>query len=113
VTAFARATHVAAPPERAVVLGGVLAPWRLRGGHVAVASAEEFAGFAAPGWVRVAAVFTVTGDGAGSRVATETRIAATDDAARRRFGRYWRVIGPFSGITRREMLAAIRRRAEA
>jgi hypothetical protein len=99
--------------ERAVVLGGVLAPWRLRGGHVAVASVEEFAGLAAPGWVRVAAAFTVTGDGAGSRVASETRIAATNDAARRRFGRYWRVVGPFSGITRREMLAAIRRRAEA
>jgi hypothetical protein len=32
---------------------------------------------------------------------------------RRRFGRYWRVIGPFSGITCREMLAAIKRGAEA
>jgi hypothetical protein len=63
--------------------------------------------------VRVAMGFTFAPDGAGSRVATETRIAATDDAARRRFGRYWRVVGPFSGITRREMLAAIRRRAEA
>jgi hypothetical protein len=46
-------------------------------------------------------------------VGTETRIAATDEVARRRFGRYWRLIGPFSSITRREMLAAIRRRAEA
>lgn len=38
---------------------------------------------------------------------------ATDDAARRRVGRYWRLVGPFSSITRREMLSAIRRRAEA
>ena len=38
-------------------------------------------------------------DGGGWRVGTETRIAATDDAARRRFGRYWRLIGPFSSIT--------------
>jgi hypothetical protein len=97
----------------AVVLGGVLSPWRLRGGHVAVGSADELRAFGAPGWVRVATAFTVAPDGAGSRVATETRIAATDAAARRRFGRYWRVIGPFSGVTRREMLAAIRRRAEA
>jgi hypothetical protein len=99
--------------ERALLLGGVLAPWRLRGGHLPVTCAEDLRAFAAPGWVRVAAAFTVAGDGDGSRVATETRIAATDAVARRRFGRYWRVIGPFSGITRREMLAAVRRRAEA
>ena len=55
--------------------------------------------------MRVAAAFTVAADGGASRVATETRIAATDDTARRRFGRYWRLIGPFSSITRREMLA--------
>jgi hypothetical protein len=97
----------------AVVVGGVLSPWRLRGGHRAIASADELRAFAEPGWVRVATAFTVTPEGAGCRVRTETRIAATDDHARRRFGRYWRLIGPFSSITRREMLAAIRRRAEA
>ena len=96
-----------------VVVGGVLSPWRLRGGHRRVASAEEVRAFAEPGWVRVAAAFTVAPEGDGCRVRTETRIAATDDTARRRFGRYWRLIGPFSSITRREMLAAIRRRAEA
>jgi hypothetical protein len=96
-----------------LVLAGVLAPWRPRGGHLPVGSVDEFRSFAAPGWVRVAMAFTVAWDGAGSRVSTETRIAATDAVARRRFGRYWRVIGPFSGVTRREMLAAIRRKAEA
>jgi hypothetical protein len=96
-----------------VVLGGTLSPWRLAGGHRGTDSLEAFRAFATPGWVRVAAAFTVDGDGAGTRVSTETRIEATDDAARRRFGRYWRVVGPFSAITRREMLAAIRRRAEA
>jgi hypothetical protein len=96
-----------------IVLGGVLSPWRLRGGHRRIASADEVRAFSEPGWVRVAAAFTVVPEGGGCRVATETRIAATDDAARRRFGRYWRLVGPFSSITRREMLAAIRRRAEA
>ena len=97
----------------AVLLGGVLSPWRARGGHRPVASAEQLRAFAEPGWVRVATAFTATPQGDGCRVRTETRIAATDDAARRRFGRYWRLIGPFSSITRREMLSAIRRRAEA
>ena len=102
-----------ADEPHAILLGGVLSPWRLRGGHRPVASADELRAFAEPGWVRVATAFTVTPEGDGSRVGTETRIIATDDAARRRFGRYWRLIGPFSSITRREMLAAIRRRAEA
>ena len=96
-----------------IVLAGVLSPWRLRGGHRAIGSLDAFHAFATPGWVRVATAFTVEGDGVGSRVGTETRIEATDDAARRRFGRYWRLIGPFSSITRREMQSAIRRRAEA
>jgi hypothetical protein len=96
-----------------VVLGGALSPWRLRGGHCAMDSLDAFCAFATPEWVRVATAFTVDGDGAGSRIGTETRIEATDDAARRRFGRYWRLVGPFSSITRREMLSAIRRRAEA
>lgn len=104
---------VLADEPHGILLGGVLSPWRVRGGHRVIASAEELAAFAEPGWVRVAAAFTVSPDGGGSRAATETRIAATDDTARRRFGRYWRLIGPFSSITRREMLAAIRRRAEA
>jgi hypothetical protein len=97
----------------AVVVGGALSPWRLRGGHRPIASADELRAFAEPGWVRVATAFTVAPEGDGCRVGTETRIAATDEGARRRFGRYWRLIGPFSSITRREMLAAIRRRAEA
>ena len=104
---------VLADDPAAVVVGGVLAPWRPRGGHVRVDTVEALRAFAAPGWVRVAMTFTVAPEGAGTRVATETRIAATDGVAKRRFGRYWRLIAPFSAITRREMLAAIKRRAEA
>jgi hypothetical protein len=47
------------------------------------------------------------------RVSTETRIHLTDDRARRRFGRYWLLIGPFSALLRLTMLQAIKRRAEA
>jgi hypothetical protein len=104
---------VLADDPAAVVVGGVLAPWRPRGGHQRVDTIEALRAFATPGWVRVAMAFTVAPEGAGTRVATETRIAATDSLARRRFGRYWRLIAPFSGVTRREMLAAIKRRAEA
>jgi len=49
----------------------------------------------------------------GTRLATETRVHATDSAARRRFRLYWFVVGPFSALTRRRWLAAARRAAEA
>jgi hypothetical protein len=42
---------------------------------------------------------------------TETRVLLTDDEARRRFARYWRVVGPLSALTRGSWLAAAKRRA--
>ncbi|MCA1563325.1 MAG: hypothetical protein LC804_24755 [Acidobacteria bacterium] len=44
-------------------------------------------------------------------LSTETRIWATDESARRRFGMYWRVIYPGSALIRRMWLRAIRKRA--
>jgi hypothetical protein len=38
-------------------------------------------------------------------------VQLTDDHSRRVFGRYWLLIRPFSGLIRREWLAAIARRA--
>jgi hypothetical protein len=58
------------------------------------------------------------GDGSASRArrdggASKPRLASTTDAsARRRFGAYWLVVRPFSGLVRRWLRAA-RRRAEA
>ena len=61
-----RPGHARSTSRRDVVLGGVLSPWRLRGGHRRVASADELRAFAEPGWVRAATAFTVTPEGAGS-----------------------------------------------
>jgi len=43
----------------------------------------------------------------------ELRVTASDDAAWKRFIRYWAVIGRFSGFIRRSALALIQREAEA
>jgi hypothetical protein len=48
-----------------------------------------------------------------SRLTTETRVHVADAGARRKFARYWLVVRPFSGLTRRLLLRAIKRRAEA
>jgi hypothetical protein len=100
-------------PGRELVLGLVGRFWRMDGGIVRV-SAEAFGAFDAPGYARAAWNFTVAPAGEGTvRVATETRVRCTDAASRRRFLRYWRLVGPFSGLTRREMLRVVRRDAEA
>ena len=73
----------------------------------------EFAVFDRPGMALAAWNFTILPTDEGSLVATETRVRCTDAAARRSFGRYWRVVRPFSGLIRMEALRAIRRSAEA
>ena len=46
-------------------------------------------------------------------LATETRVHVPDPVSRRKFGRYWRVVRPFSGLIRLVVLRAAKRRAEA
>jgi hypothetical protein len=45
-------------------------------------------------------------------LATETRVHVPHGESQRRFDRYWRVVRPFSGITRTQVLRAAKRRAE-
>lgn len=99
-----------APGDR--VAGMVGRPWRLRPARVPISGAEDFTGFDEPGWVRMATDFRVVATAAGSRLSTETRIQGTDAGARRRFARYWRIVGTGSALIRRDVLRAARRRAE-
>jgi hypothetical protein len=46
-------------------------------------------------------------------LATETRVHVPDPVSRRKFGRYWRIVRPFSGLIRMVVLRAAKRRAEA
>jgi hypothetical protein len=96
------------------VFGGAGQPWRPDGGKTVVMEpGMALATFDKPGYALMATSFelTPTTDGR-TRLTTETRILATDDAARASFRRYWRVIRPGSGIIRRDLLRAIRSRAE-
>jgi hypothetical protein len=60
---------------------------------------------------RMALGFRAEPVGEGSRLLTETRVAAVDDRARRAFLRYWRVVRPFSGLVRKRWLVAVGKRA--
>lgn len=100
-------------PGEELLLGLVGRFWT-PGGDIQRVTPPEFAAWDRPGFARAAWNFTVApaGDGA-TRLATETRVKCTDEASARRFRRYWRVVGPFSGLIRREMLWTLRRGVEA
>lgn len=101
------------PPDE-VVLGIRGRFWQLR--PVTDTPATDLAGFAAleaDGAAKAVWNFSTEPLAPGrTRVTTITRIATPDPATKRSFGRYWRVIRPFSGLIRIEMLRALKRRAE-
>lgn len=97
-----------------LVIGLVGQFWKLSGGSdVAIADGAAFLEFDEPGYVKTAANFRVEATPRGSRLTTETRSVTTDASARRKFAAYWMVVGLGSKWIRQDMLAAVRRRAEA
>jgi len=87
-----------------VVLGAAGRPWSPRAGKLVPFDR------AGPGQVRlVLELAAVPEAGDASLLATETRVAAVDAAARRAFRRYWLAVGPFSALVRRRWLAAAER----
>ena len=96
-----------------IVIGGVGRFWRPRGaGLVRLADPQQFVHFADSGFAKAAVNFHTAADQRGTLLTTETRILATDERARRMFGRYWRIIRPGSALIRRDILAATAARAE-
>jgi hypothetical protein len=95
---------VAEEPGRELVVGGVGQPWKPGGG----APRGDFASFDEPGFAKMAMSFRLDG----LTLSTETRVVLTDPASRRKFLLYWLGIRAGSGLIRRSMLKAIKRRAE-
>ena len=104
---------LAEEPEREIVVGtAVAAPrgWRPK----RQPTPEDFKAVREPGFALATMNFLVEETGPGACiVTTETRVYATDAAARRRFAMYWRTIYPGSSLIRRMWLRAVKRRAEA
>lgn len=106
--------RVAEEDGREIVFGVVGRFWRPAGNApVSISDRAGFEAFAEPGYAKAAMSFLVRREGGGTRLVTETRVIGTDETARRRFRRYWRLIRPGSGALRRSWLAAVRRRLTA
>lgn len=92
------------------VAGNIGRPWA-DARPMAVKNAEEFRSFAVPGYAKIAFNMRVEAAEPGwCKVSTETRIRATDQAARSAFTRYWRVVYPGSALMRVMWLDAVERR---
>ena len=89
---------------RQLVAGATGQPWRL----LRRLERTPWADANRPDLARMALDFRLVGD----RLATETRVFVADEAARRKFARYWLVVRHASGLTRRSWLHAVKRRAE-
>lgn len=100
-------------PGREVVLGVIGRFWQPTG-NLLPGDRARFLAPQAPGTARAAWNFTVAQRaGGGSLLTTETRVLCADAPSLRSFRRYWLLVGPFSGLIRRHMLAAIRTAAES
>ncbi len=99
-------------PGEEILLGAVGAFWKPASGLRRIRAAE-FGTFAEPNQAKATWNFAVRPDGQGSVVSTETRVLCTDEAARRSFRRYWRMVGPFSAFIRGRLLSLIKNDAES
>ena len=97
------------------VLHGVVGRfWRPDSGTVCGLAAEQIVAFEREGYAKAMWNFTLERESDSvTRVATETRVVVYGSAARRKFRAYWLLVGPFSGLIRKEMLRLVKRRAEA
>ena len=93
-------------PETLTLIGR---PWTPGAG---LRLGEDFVHFGEPGYAKMAMDLRAVPEGGGARLETETRVFLTDASARRRFGAYWVVVRPFSGLIRRRWLRAAKRHAE-
>jgi len=99
-------------PDRAYVAGAACQPWQADVVFSPI-PVEDFAAYAEPGRVKIAWSLETEPIGpALTRLASETRVVATDEDARARFRRYWRIFGVGILTIRWFLLPGVRREAE-
>ncbi|MCA9621533.1 MAG: hypothetical protein KC731_21070, partial [Myxococcales bacterium] len=98
-------------PPHEVAVGAIGKVWEPNIPFVHVDGPEAYAAFSAPDMAKVAWAVRVQPWGVeGSRVEVEVRVDTSDDAAWRKFQRYFRVIGIGSHFIRRQVLGALAER---
>jgi len=103
---------LAEQPKREFTVGSVGRFWKKDYGWRRI-EAKDFADFSEPGYAKLAVGFSVRPSGlGGSTLRYEARTGTTDEEARKRFRRYWRLIRPGVAIVMRRSLRRIKAEAE-
>ncbi len=103
---------LARAPGRLLVMGAATQPWVADVKFTPMAP-DRVRAFSDPGHVKIAWTLETESVAAeSSLLSTETRVVATDDEARRKFKRYWRMFGAGIVLIRWLLLPAVRREAE-
>lgn len=104
---------LAEKPEKEIVLGVVGRFWKPSGGICReLEGPTDFVNFHRPGYVKVGWNFLLEEQDSSCTLRTETRIAPTDSGARWKFGLYWAIVRPGSGLIRRAILKTVKRLSE-
>ena len=104
---------LAEAPGEELVIGVAGRFWRPDGGRCLDLSANDFVRLARPGDARIALNFAVEPRQPKHTVlSTETRIQCFGQAARWKFGLYWTLVRPFSGLIRKAILRQVKAEAE-
>lgn len=104
--------EVARIPEQEIVLAIIGKFWRPDAPVLRDWKPEDFSSLAPEGKAKATWNFFLTPQGEQTILSTETRILCYGGAARMKFRAYWTLIGFFSGLIRKEMLAMIKRNSE-
>jgi len=103
-------------PEDEIVIGVAGQFWRPDGRRCMDLTAAEFTNFSRTGFAKAAWNFKLRAglaETGNTILSTETRIQCFGQSARWKFRVYWSVVAPFSGLIRREMLKAVKSKAES
>jgi hypothetical protein len=98
--------------DQELLIGLIGQFWKFKGNLKTVASGE-FRDFHQPGFLKATWNFKLVPNiNTTTILITETRVHCPDKKSHRLFSRYWFFIRPFSGLIRKEMLKAIKKKAE-
>jgi hypothetical protein len=99
-------------PQKEMIIGLIGQFWK-PSGNLQLFKPEEFLSFDEKGFLKAVWNFDISEQSSSTTLlTTETRIQCLGDYAKRRFSMYWFVVRPFSGLMRKEMLKAMKRKSE-
>ena len=103
-------------PNDEIVIGVAGRFWRPDGGRCMELTEADYVDFSREGYAKVAWNFRLqpeTPEKGSTLLSTETRIQCFGRAALWKFGIYWSLVGPFSGLIRKAILNQVKTKAES